>query len=145
MAALNPPAGKLIFIRQLVGAAARSRFRPHQLDLFGRPGAKLGDRAYAKTLRKFQARLLPAGLHLTNARVIWLVHQDATEGVDYSLDRLLPFWQYTSEQDWALCERVQRGVNSSAFRPGPLSHARAWFSTQPTTMLVLQCAVSGGA
>jgi hypothetical protein len=44
MAALNPPAGKLIFIRQLVGAAARSRFRPHQLRQFsdiGRNAARL--------------------------------------------------------------------------------------------------------
>jgi Rieske 2Fe-2S family protein len=71
-------------------------------------------------------RLLPAGLHLTQARVIWLVHEDAREGVDYELDRLLPFWQLTSEQDWTLCERVQRGVTSTAYRPGPLSRTREY-------------------
>jgi Rieske 2Fe-2S family protein len=71
-------------------------------------------------------RLLPAGLHQTHARVIWLVHEDAHEGVDYSLDRLLPFWQFTSEQDWELCGRAQRGVNSTAYRPGPLSIAREY-------------------
>lgn len=48
------------------------------------------------------------------------------EGVDYDTARLLPFWQLTSEQDWALCERVQRGVTSSAYRPGPLSEGREY-------------------
>ena len=71
-------------------------------------------------------RLLPAGLHATRARITWLVHEDAVEGVDYDTASLLPFWQRTSEQDWALCERVQRGVASSAYRPGPLSEGREY-------------------
>ena len=71
-------------------------------------------------------RLLPAGLHATHARITWLVHEDAVEGVDYDTASLLPFWQLTSEQDWALCERVQRGVASSAYRPGPLSEGRKY-------------------
>jgi glycine betaine catabolism A len=71
-------------------------------------------------------RLLPAGLHLTKARVTWLVHEDAREGVDYDLEKMLPFWQLTSEQDWELCERVQRGVSSHAYRPGPLSRTREY-------------------
>lgn len=71
-------------------------------------------------------RLLPAGLHLTRARVIWLVHEDAHEGRDYQLDKLIPFWQLTSEQDWELCERGQRGIHSTAYRPGPLSKVREY-------------------
>ena len=43
------------------------------------------------------------------------------EGKDYDLAKLMPFWQLTSEQDWEICERQQRGVNSSAFSPGPYS------------------------
>ncbi len=66
-------------------------------------------------------RLLPAGPRHTRVRVTWLVDADAVEGKDYDLERLLPFWQRTSEQDWELCERVQRGVLSSAYRPGPFS------------------------
>jgi glycine betaine monooxygenase A len=66
-------------------------------------------------------RLLPVGPQLTAIRVTWLVHQDAVEGRDYQLEKLLPFWQMTSEQDWEICERQQRGVNSSAYRPGPYS------------------------
>ncbi|HXZ04681.1 MAG TPA: aromatic ring-hydroxylating dioxygenase subunit alpha, partial [Ktedonobacteraceae bacterium] len=71
-------------------------------------------------------RLLPAGLHLTKARVIWLVHEDAQVGTDYQLDKLTHFWQLTSEQDWELCERAQRGIHSTAYRPGPLSKIREY-------------------
>ena len=66
-------------------------------------------------------QLLPAGIDKTIARVSWLVDQQAEESADYSLDKLLPFWQSTSEQDWQLCEEVQRGIQSSGYRPGPLS------------------------
>jgi glycine betaine catabolism A len=66
-------------------------------------------------------RLLPAGPRRTKARVLWLVDKDAVEGRDYTLDALLPFWQSTSEQDWIICENQQKGVESSAYRPGPYS------------------------
>jgi Rieske 2Fe-2S family protein len=66
-------------------------------------------------------RLLPAGPQLTAIRVWWLVDERAVEGRDYDLAKLMPFWQLTSEQDWEICERQQRGVNSSAYRPGPYS------------------------
>jgi len=65
--------------------------------------------------------LLPAGPYKTLARVTWLVDEKALEGRDYQLDKLMPFWQLTSEQDWAICERQQRGVESSAYEPGPYS------------------------
>lgn len=66
-------------------------------------------------------RLLPAGPQQTAIRVYWLVHASAVEGRDYSLEELMPFWQLTSEQDWQICERQQKGVNSSAYKPGPYS------------------------
>jgi glycine betaine catabolism A len=66
-------------------------------------------------------RLLPAGPRKTLARVSWLVHENAVEGRDYQLDKLMPFWQLTSEQDWAICERQQKGVDSTAYEPGPYS------------------------
>jgi Rieske 2Fe-2S family protein len=66
-------------------------------------------------------RLLPLGPELTSIRVWWLVDEDAVEGCDYQLEKLLPFWQLTSEQDWEICERQQKGVNSSAYLPGPYS------------------------
>jgi len=66
-------------------------------------------------------RLLPVGPQLTAIRVWWLVDEHAVEGRDYDLSKLMPFWQLTSEQDWIICERQQRGVNSSAYAPGPYS------------------------
>ena len=66
-------------------------------------------------------RLLPAGPQRTAIRVWWLVEEKAVEGRDYQLEKLMPFWQLTSEQDWQICERQQRGVNSSAYVPGPYS------------------------
>ena len=72
------------------------------------------------------SRLLPLGPERTEVRVYWLVDEDAIEGKDYVLSDLLPFWQATSEQDWELCERVQRGVRSSQYRPGPLSSIKEY-------------------
>lgn len=66
-------------------------------------------------------RLLPAGPQFTAIRVYWLVDAQAVEGRDYDLAKLLPFWQLTSEQDWTICENQQRGINSSAYTPGPYS------------------------
>lgn len=71
-------------------------------------------------------RLTPASRRLTKVRVMWLVGEAAEEGRDYDLDRLLPFWKLTSEQDWAICERQQRGVDSSAYEPGPLSSSKEY-------------------
>ncbi len=69
-------------------------------------------------------RLVPRGPLRTDIRVTWLVDREAVEGVDYELDRLMPFWQRTSEQDWRLCERNQAGVLDSAYEPGRYSPAR---------------------
>lgn len=51
------------------------------------------------------SRLTPLGPGLTEARVDWLVGADAVEGRDYQLDKMLPFWSKTSDQDWHLVRR----------------------------------------
>ena len=66
-------------------------------------------------------RLLPLGPQQTAIRVWWLVDARAVEGRDYDLAKLMPFWQLTSEQDWLICERQQKGINSTAYTPGPYS------------------------
>ena len=66
-------------------------------------------------------RLTPTSLDHTAIRMIWLVDEKAEEGKDYDLDKLLPFWLMTAEQDWGICVNQQKGVNSSAYTPGPLS------------------------
>lgn len=66
-------------------------------------------------------RLTPNGLYHTNIRMTWLIDGKAEEGKDYKLDQLLPFWLLTAKQDWQICVNQQKGVNSHAYTPGPLS------------------------
>ena len=69
-------------------------------------------------------RITPTGPSECVVRVMWLVHRDAQEGRDYTLDRLLPVWQLTSEQDWRICTDQQIGISSSRYVPGPYSRLR---------------------
>jgi glycine betaine catabolism A len=82
--------------------------------------------AHASSDHAVLTRLIPAGPERTRVTVTWLVDADAEPGRDYELGRLLPFWQLTSEQDWALCERNHAGVRSPAYVPGPYSPAREY-------------------
>jgi phenylpropionate dioxygenase-like ring-hydroxylating dioxygenase large terminal subunit len=66
-------------------------------------------------------RLTPIGPAETHVRVCWYVDREAIEGQDYTLDRLLPVWQRTSEQDWEICQWNQQGVSSSRYVPGRYS------------------------
>ena len=70
--------------------------------------------------------MLPAGLRRTTMKSYWLVQQDAREGEDYVLDRLLPFWHVTNEQDWEICKWQQKGVDSIGYEPGPLSQRKEY-------------------
>jgi Rieske 2Fe-2S family protein len=67
----------------------------------------------------FQA--LPLGPGQTAVTGTWIVHEDAVEGVDYDLGRLIEVWSATNDQDRALSENNQRGVDSIAYVPGPYS------------------------
>ena len=71
-------------------------------------------------------RMLPAGPRKTRMKSYWLVHRDAREGDDYQLDRLLPFWHLTNEQDWEICKWQQKGVDSIGYEPGPLSQRKEY-------------------
>ena len=66
-------------------------------------------------------RVLPLGPTETQVTTKWLVHKDAVEGADYSLDELTKVWLATNEQDRHVVQENQRGVNSPAFEPGPYS------------------------
>jgi Rieske 2Fe-2S family protein len=63
----------------------------------------------------------PTGPHETLVIAKWLVHADAVEGVDYTVDDLAHLWTQTNLQDRALAENNQAGVASVGFRPGPYS------------------------
>lgn len=66
-------------------------------------------------------RILPIGPTQTQLVTTWLVPADAVEAVDYDINALTSVWRATNEQDTLLVERVQRGVRSPAYRPGPYS------------------------
>ena len=88
-------------------------------------------------------RLTPNGLTHTSIRMTWLVEGKAEEGRDYDLEKLLPFWLLTAEQDWAICVNQQHGVSSTAYTPGPLSSYKEynldrflrWYLTQMKTAI----------
>ena len=66
-------------------------------------------------------RFIPKTADHTEMEVIWLVHQDAVEGVDYDIERLTWLWKITSAEDKRIVEMNQAGVNSRFFDPGPYS------------------------
>jgi hypothetical protein len=66
-------------------------------------------------------RVLPVGAKRTEVTTKWMVNKDAVEGVDYDLKTLTEVWVATNNQDRALVERNQRGIDSPAYEPGPYS------------------------
>jgi Rieske 2Fe-2S family protein len=66
-------------------------------------------------------RFIPKTVDHTEMEVIWLVHPDAVEGVDYEVERLTWLWKTTSAEDKKIVEMNQAGVNSRYFEPGPYS------------------------
>jgi len=66
-------------------------------------------------------RFVPRAAQHTEMEVIWLVHEDAVDGEDYTLDQLTWLWKTTSDEDKRIVEMNQAGVNSRYFEPGPYS------------------------
>ena len=69
----------------------------------------------------FFVRMLPVAPEVSLMSAYWVVDKDAVAGRDYDLANLIKVWDETNEQDRALIERNQRGVNSAGYRPGPYS------------------------
>lgn len=66
-------------------------------------------------------RVNPLSATETEVTTTWLVHEDATEGVDYDFQRLTEVWCHTNDEDREIVENSQRGINSPAYTPGPYS------------------------
>ncbi len=66
-------------------------------------------------------RVLPLGPELTQVTTKWLVHKDAVEGVDYTLEDLTHVWTETNDQDRQIVEENAFGIRSPAYEPGPYS------------------------
>jgi glycine betaine catabolism A len=49
----------------------------------------------------------------------WLFSQEAVSAQAFDPSDVVEFWDVTNRQDWALCERAQRGASSRGFLPGP--------------------------
>lgn len=66
-------------------------------------------------------RMLPVSPQETLFNTKWLVHKDAEQGRDYDVEHLTEVWSATNDQDKALVERNQEGVNSAGYLSGPYS------------------------
>ncbi len=64
-------------------------------------------------------RFIPVDKDTSVQEIIWLVREDAQEGVDYDLDRLTWLWDVTTVADKHIIEKNQQGVNSRYYEPGP--------------------------
>jgi Rieske 2Fe-2S family protein len=64
-------------------------------------------------------RVLPIGPTQTEVTTKWLVHKDAVEGKDYSLEELTEVWIATNDQDRRVVQENQVGILSPAYEPGP--------------------------
>ena len=82
---------------------------PLSLDLEPRAGRSRG----------FVPSVAPLGPKQTQLTTKWLVHKDAVEGEDYSIDELTKVWTATNNQDRKIVEENQIGVSSPVFEPGP--------------------------
>lgn len=66
-------------------------------------------------------RVLPLGPTETAVTTKWLVHKDAVEGVDYTLEELTHVWTMTNDEDRRIVEENAFGIGSPAYEPGPYS------------------------
>ena len=65
--------------------------------------------------------LWPRAVDRTEIVCEWHFHPDAIASPDFSPDDAVAFWDLTNRQDWHVCEQMQLGVRSRAYRPGPYS------------------------
>ena len=66
--------------------------------------------------------LWPRGVDRTEIVCELLFHPDAMAAPDFDPDDAVAFWDLTNRQDWHVCEQMQLGLKSRAYRPGPYSH-----------------------
>jgi Rieske 2Fe-2S family protein len=77
--------------------------------------------AHATADQLFMFAAMPVAPRETVIVSKWLVHKDAEEDVDYTVDDLTRLWTRTNLQDRDLVENNQIGVDSLGYRPGPYS------------------------
>ena len=60
----------------------------------------------------------PVGANRTLLRSSWLVHEDALEGEDYTVENLTAVWRATNAQDRKLAELNHAGISTDGYRQG---------------------------
>jgi Rieske 2Fe-2S family protein len=65
--------------------------------------------------------LWPRGVGRTEIVCEWHYHPDATASAGFRPQAAVEFWDMTNRQDWHVCEQMQLGLGSRAYRPGPYS------------------------
>ncbi len=66
--------------------------------------------------------LWPRAVDRTEIVCEWLFHPNEIGRDDFDPDDAFAFWDLTNRQDWHVCEQMQLGLKSRAYRPGPYSH-----------------------
>jgi Rieske 2Fe-2S family protein len=51
----------------------------------------------------------------------WIVHEDAVEGIDYDVERLIKVFDITNLEDIVFAEQNHAGITSMRFTPGPMA------------------------
>ena len=66
-------------------------------------------------------RFIPRDATYTDVELIWLVREDAVEGKDYDLEKMIWMWDVTTIADKRIIEDNHAGVSSRVYQPGPYS------------------------
>jgi Rieske 2Fe-2S family protein len=66
--------------------------------------------------------LWPRAVDRTEIVCQWHFHPEVLAAPDFSPDDAVSFWDLTNRQDWHVCEQMQLGLQSRAYRPGPYSN-----------------------
>ena len=72
----------------------------------------------------------------------WLFHPDAVDAPGFDPNDAVGFWDRVNRQDWAACERVQRGIGSRGFRGGRFSELEN--TVHALQALLARCYLEGG-
>ena len=65
----------------------------------------------------------------------WLFRRESTEQPGFDPSDAIEFWDVTNRQDWAISEESQKGIASSAYRPGPYSNLESMIAELDRTYL----------
>ncbi len=63
-------------------------------------------------------RIVAPPLGHTDIDCRFLFHPDEVSKSDFDPSEAVDFWDLVNRQDWAICEKVQRGMRSRQFEHG---------------------------